>query len=601
MREEFFASLDTFSHILPEGFRRKFRLEPLRKEPAIDAVEKPLLQARLLEPRLKDIISENLIKKVANRVVENLLKIHVQRDDGTTAVIKQRDVNRVADAVFEKFRRIQVQRDGGQTEVIGEEFVEEFVEPVQLQVVCLKLWENKILTGKIQNEIDSIDFGDVDNALTEFYVDAVNAAKANVRRIKESAIRKWCEEQLITSAGTRSIVYQDVNTTAGMSNKVVDTLQEKYLVRAEERARGKWIELTHDRLIKPIRDSNKNYEEKEKRKKMKIMKIIVPTIIAISLFTIFISWPYFENINAKNKNVETMINNNITIKFSDGQTENENNYVYFIKSYPKNGVIYPISNDTVVYNPSHRYVGHDTFSYVISNGKKNSNTGLIDIYTKPIPLTAMNQTVEFIVDKSKILSVIDWDYSTYTNIRDAGMLPIKLERGPFNGYVTSDINSNKIIYTPHNGYNGEDFFEFCLPNPENTTLCSANRGSVGHVNITVTSVPQYFGYLMVDNGITQGTIYPIYSTTNTIGRATEHDNPDIAITDKINTVSRLHGKISYNGSFFLQDLESTNKIESNGKKLDDREEIKLQGGDTFLMGDIRLRLITDLTNATQYR
>jgi predicted component of type VI protein secretion system len=106
---------------------------------------------------------------------------------------------------------------------------------------------------------------------------------------------------------------------------------------------------------------------------------------------------------------------------------------------------------------------------------------------------------------------------------------------------------------------------------------------------------------MVDNSITKGTMYPIYSTTNTIGRATDHDNPDIAITDQIRTVSRLHGKISYNGSFFLQDLESTNKIISHGKKLDDRETIELLGGDTFVMGDIRLRLITDLTNSTQYR
>jgi hypothetical protein len=50
MREEFIASLDAFSHILPEGFRRKFRLEPLRKGPAINAVEEPLLEALSQEP-----------------------------------------------------------------------------------------------------------------------------------------------------------------------------------------------------------------------------------------------------------------------------------------------------------------------------------------------------------------------------------------------------------------------------------------------------------------------------------------------------------------------------------------------------------------------
>ena len=232
MREEFIAYLDTFAHIFPDGFRRKFRLEPLREKSAINAVEKPLLQALLIEPRLKDIIDEKDIKKISNKIVKNLLKTHVQ--------------------VY-----------GGKTEII----IGEFVEPVQLQVVCLKLWEKDILTGKIQSEIDRIDFGDVDNALIEFYDDAVGAAKKNTK-IREHNIRKWCEEKLITSVGTRSLVYQEVKNTAGMSNKVVDVLQNKYLIRAEERSGSKWFELTHDRLIKPIKDSNNLWEKANKAKRI---------------------------------------------------------------------------------------------------------------------------------------------------------------------------------------------------------------------------------------------------------------------------------------------------------------------------------------------
>ena len=167
MREEYIAYLDTFSHILPEGFRRKFRLEPLREKSAINAVEKPLLQALFKEPRLKDITDENDINKIANKVVRNLLKTHVQ--------------------VY-----------GGQTEII----IGEFVEPVLLQVVCLKLWEKDILTGKIKSEIDNIEFGNVDNALIDFYDGAVIAAKENTKT-KEYDIRDWCEKKLITSAGTR--------------------------------------------------------------------------------------------------------------------------------------------------------------------------------------------------------------------------------------------------------------------------------------------------------------------------------------------------------------------------------------------------------------
>ena len=575
MREEFVANLDTFSYILPDGFRRKFRLEPLRKESAIQAVEKPMLQTLAQEPKLKEIINEEDIKKIADKVVENLLKIYVQRYDGKTEIING-----------------------------------EFVEPVQLQVVCQRLWDKNILAGKIKNEIDSIQFGDVDNALTDFYVDAVTVAKATTKT-KEHDIREWCEEKLITTAGTRGIVYQDVKVTAGMSNKVVNVLQNKYLIRAEERGGGKWFELTHDRMIKPIRDSNKNYEEKEKRNLYRIIKILVPVIAAISLFAIFINLPYFESLAVQDKKVETLINNNVTIKMKYNHSFPLSSYTYFIKSYPKNGMLIPVANDTIVYDPNHRYVGHDTFTYVVNNGKKNSsNGGLVDIRINHIPLKAINQTVESIIDKPRILSLIDWDYPKYTNIRDVGTLPIKLLYPPINGYLTSDINSNKIIYTPHNKYNGTDYFEFCLPNPENTTMCnSIDKYAYGHVNINIKAIPKYSGYLMIDNGITQGTLYPIYSTTNTIGRATFHDNPDIPITDQIysgldQSVSRLHGKIFYaNNSFYLQDLESTNKIIWKGKKLDDREIVELKGGDTFVMGDTRIRLITNLTNTnvTQYK
>ena len=157
----------------------------------------------------------------------------------------------------------------------------EFVEPVQLQVVCLKLWEKKIVTGKIQTEIDSIEFGDVDNALRDFYTDAVNVAK-DITKTKENAIREWCEERLITSAGTRGIVYQDVKVTAGVSNKVVDTLQSKYLIRAEERAGSKWFELTHDRMINPIKESNQEWRTRHaKSKKSFFIKVILPVIAII--------------------------------------------------------------------------------------------------------------------------------------------------------------------------------------------------------------------------------------------------------------------------------------------------------------------------------
>ena len=55
--------------------------------------------------------------------------------------------------------------------------------------------------------------------------------------INEKNIRNWCEEKLITSSGTRSIVHRGTSSTEGMHNDVIDILEKKYLIRREWRCR----------------------------------------------------------------------------------------------------------------------------------------------------------------------------------------------------------------------------------------------------------------------------------------------------------------------------------------------------------------------------
>ena len=61
--------------------------------------------------------------------------------------------------------------------------------------------------------------------------------------VTERQLRRWFNEVLITSNDTRNIVFQGENDTAGMPNRVVDLLQQRYLVRAERIGGGTWIEL----------------------------------------------------------------------------------------------------------------------------------------------------------------------------------------------------------------------------------------------------------------------------------------------------------------------------------------------------------------------
>src|ERR1019366_3789648 len=128
MREDFVAELDPLIWKIPQGIDVRYRLELLRHEAAISAVVEP---ARLSGISFDDAAAEKLVR--------DLRQINMEGPDG---------------------RPRQVEG--------------EYIEPVQLQIVCKRLWE------RLPDDIDVIDksyleqFGDVSNALREFYVTAVS-------------------------------------------------------------------------------------------------------------------------------------------------------------------------------------------------------------------------------------------------------------------------------------------------------------------------------------------------------------------------------------------------------------------------------------------
>src|SRR5690242_2690633 len=188
MREEYVAQLDPFAYGLPGKLRARFRLEPLRRDAALLAVTQPIKNTGVC-----------FAPGVAEELVDNLTKIHVED-------------------VFHK----PITTKG------------EYVEPVHLQVVCQRLWNKAIISQKL-TQITHDQLEDVDAALKDFYEDAVRDT-AKQTGIKEETIRDWCENKLITTSGTRSIIHQESNLTGGLSNKAVSILENKYyLIRAESR------------------------------------------------------------------------------------------------------------------------------------------------------------------------------------------------------------------------------------------------------------------------------------------------------------------------------------------------------------------------------
>jgi hypothetical protein len=234
MREEYIAQLEPFAELMPEKLRPCMHLERLRGNAARSAVVKPFQKWSL-----------SLDPVAADKLMGELSEIRVAEGD--------------------KFR-----------ETCGE-----FVEPVQLQVVCQSLWENLPSEWKSGPDASSDGsrlitaeyierFGDVDNALACYYDRSVErAVAASEGRIGEGELRRWFGTALITPTGTRGLAFRGApGASWRIPGLALKELEEAHVIRREDRSGTTTHELTHDRFIEPIQKSNDKwlarYQEAER-------------------------------------------------------------------------------------------------------------------------------------------------------------------------------------------------------------------------------------------------------------------------------------------------------------------------------------------------
>lgn len=222
LREEFIARLEPFAGKFPRGLRVRKRLERLREDAARAAITRPV-----------ELFGVRYDEGVAEKLVHDLLGV------GTG--------------------------EGGM-EVLGE-----FVEPVQLQVVCRNLWDKlpadfkqQAVPGTNRKPAERLAItqahldaaGEVTTALSNYYNEALQAALQTCE-IPEGQLRRWFGETLIAGDGAglgMGVVGQ--GETEAIPELAVRALQERYLVRHEKRGAAEWFELSHARFIKPILKSN---------------------------------------------------------------------------------------------------------------------------------------------------------------------------------------------------------------------------------------------------------------------------------------------------------------------------------------------------------
>jgi len=214
IRGDRLSELEPYARPIPTQFATRFPLELLGPRAAREAIQRPAEEQGI-----------HFTASAAERLIADLSRVRVQRPDGTS-----------------------------------EDLPGDVVEPVQLQVVCYRLWE-RIAPGASEiGESDIATVGDVDTALGNYYSERV-AAIAEATGTAERTIRAWCEEQLITEQDVRGQVLRGKDESSGLGNAAIQGLVDTHLVRADSRRGAVWYELAHDRLIAPIRKNNAAWRE----------------------------------------------------------------------------------------------------------------------------------------------------------------------------------------------------------------------------------------------------------------------------------------------------------------------------------------------------
>lgn len=241
-REDYLAHFESFAGFFPGGLGVRFRLEPLGRSAAREAVEKPLAGT-----------CRQFDGGVAEQLVLDLAKTKISTGAG-------------------------VREEPGP-----------YVEPVQLQIVCSALW------SKLPASVESITaehlqrFGDVEETLEQFYRDTV-AACVDATGYDQDRLALWFGTELITPADTRGQVFRGPEMTGDVPNEVVDFLEARHVLHADERASGRWYELAHDRLIRPIRTVNEQWKresdavEVRGRTRRKVRRLLTAVLCLLGAF-----------------------------------------------------------------------------------------------------------------------------------------------------------------------------------------------------------------------------------------------------------------------------------------------------------------------------
>ncbi len=251
IREDYLGLLEEMADDIPQIFQNRFRLMPLNREQAKEAIINP---ATLKDERIQ---SPNF--RYENDALDAILEYLCKR--------KERD---------------------------GEKNVDE-VESFQLQLICRNI-ENDI-SKKSNQQLEIIiakqDLSGLSDVLQEFYEEQLN----QFGKKDKKKVTRLCEEGLSSVSDRRlSLEQEEIERNFKVSKSVLERLVNSRLLRAESRVGSVYYELSHDTLIDPVRKVQKKFQ-KMMKKVMKYSAIGSVILFAILSFVLVSYGIFFTIIN----------------------------------------------------------------------------------------------------------------------------------------------------------------------------------------------------------------------------------------------------------------------------------------------------------------
>lgn len=214
MREEFLAPLEDYAAQLPTQLKARYRLGLLELDQAAEAITLPFARKGI---KVNEDAKQALLK--------SLSQVRIRLPRGRFAAMSGTSI-----------------------------------EPVQLQIVCHRMYEGLPEGTKEVTLAHLQEVGDLDASVGEYFRTHMQEI-AKQTEIGERVLRDWVVKSLITKGGIRTQILMGKEASAGLKNLAVHALLDAHLLRVEPGRGALWLELAHDRLVNGIVEDNRQWRE----------------------------------------------------------------------------------------------------------------------------------------------------------------------------------------------------------------------------------------------------------------------------------------------------------------------------------------------------